>query len=79
MEPSKKPLNQLMKHLNEEVVVKLKNDVEYRGRLVQCDNFMNIILDGAVEYHSGTLIANYGNIFIRGNNVLYICVAPPVA
>ncbi len=62
----------LMKHLNGNVSVKLKNDVEYKGRMVQCDNFMNVILDGAAEYNSDVLIADYGYVFIRGNNILYI-------
>jgi small nuclear ribonucleoprotein (snRNP)-like protein len=67
----------LMKHLNGNISVKLKNGVEYRGRMVQCDNLMNVILDGAVEYDSDTLVANYGHVFIRGNNILYICVNHP--
>lgn len=74
MEPSKKPLNLLMKHLNGNVAVKLKNDIEYRGHMIQCDNYMNIILDAAVEYSNDELVANYGNVFIRGNNILYISV-----
>jgi len=77
LEPSKKPLNMLMKYLNGNVSVKLKSDVEYRGRMVQSDNFMNIILDGAVEYKGDTLVANYGYVLIRGNNILYICVEQP--
>lgn len=74
MEPSKKPLNLLVKRLNNDISVKLKSDIEYKGRMIQCDNYMNVILDNAVEYHNGELKANYGNVFIRGNNILYICV-----
>lgn len=74
LEPSKRPLNVLMRNINNYVQIRLKNDIEYRGRMVQCDNYMNIILDGAAEYHGDEPVANYGNIFIRGNNILYIAV-----
>ena len=73
MNNQKKPLNILFKNMNKSVVVKLKNNAEYRGRMTKCDNYMNIIMDGAIETHNSNPIANYGNIFIRGNNVLYIC------
>ncbi len=76
MESAKRPLNVLLKALNTNVVVKLKSNVEYRGKMVRCDNYMNIILEGATESYESNLIANYGNVFIRGNNVLYIDVKP---
>ncbi|MFH0897362.1 MAG: LSM domain-containing protein [Candidatus Bathyarchaeota archaeon] len=63
-----------MKNLNANVIVKLKNGVEYRGRMVKCDSYMNIILDGASEFYESNCSANYGNVFIRGNNILYIQV-----
>jgi len=36
--------------MNGDVAVKLKNDTEYRGKMIDCDSHMNIILDGAREY-----------------------------
>ncbi len=72
MEPSKKPLNVLVKQLNSYVAVVLKNGVEYRGTMVKCDGHMNLILNGATEYINGEMVANYGTIFVRGNNILYI-------
>ena len=74
MEPIRRPLNELMKNLNKNIIVKLKNDVEYRGRMVKCDSYMNIILDGASEFYESNCIANYGDVFIRGNNILYIYI-----
>ena len=50
VEPSKKPLNLLVKKLNGEVSIRLKNDVEYRGHMIDADSHMNIILEGATEY-----------------------------
>ncbi|MEM1586758.1 MAG: LSM domain-containing protein [Candidatus Bathyarchaeia archaeon] len=77
MEPSKKPLNMLIKQLNSYVGVTLKNNIEYRGIMVHCDNYMNIILDGAEEYNCDKLTANYGKVLVRGSNILYITLAFP--
>ncbi|MBS7634738.1 MAG: LSM domain-containing protein [Candidatus Bathyarchaeia archaeon] len=77
MEPSKKPLNVLIKQMNSYIGVTLKNNIEYRGAMVHCDSYMNIILDGASEYNNSQLIANYGKVLVRGNNILYITLNPP--
>ena len=74
MEPSRKPLNLLVKKLNAEVNIRLKNDVEYHGRMIDADSHMNLILEGATEYRGNTATANYGNIILRGSNILYISV-----
>ena len=74
LEPSRKPLNLLVKKLNGEVSIRLKNDVEYRGRMIDADSHMNIILEGATEYRGNSPTQNYGNVILRGSNILYICV-----
>lgn len=72
MEPSKKPLNVLVKQMNAKIGIVLKNGYEYRGKMVKCDGHMNILLKGATEYKNGRMIKNYGNVLLRGNNVLWI-------
>ncbi|HDJ05061.1 ribonucleoprotein [Candidatus Bathyarchaeota archaeon] len=72
MEPSRKPLNILARQINTYVSVMLKNGVEYKGTMIHCDNYMNVILDKATEHYNGELIANYGQILVRGNNIIYI-------
>jgi small nuclear ribonucleoprotein len=72
MEPSKKPLNVLVKQLDANVAVFLKNGCEYKGKMVKCDGHMNILLEGAVECKGDQPVANYGNVLLRGNNILYI-------
>ena len=79
MEPSKKPLNVLTKRLNTYVAITLKNGVEYHGTMVRCDGYMNILLEGASEHVQGKLTTNYGNVLVRGNNVLYITIDTPHA
>src|SRR2546425_12564693 len=77
LEPSRKPLNLLIRKMNGDVAVKLKNDTEYRGKMIDCDSHMNIILDGAREYRGGDPPTNYRSLIVRGSKVPYICVTPP--
>jgi len=44
--------------------------------MTRADGYMNVMLKSAKEYNDGALVANYGDVFIRGNNVLYICIDP---
>ena len=72
MEPSKKPLNVLVKQLNAHIAVLLKNGSEYKGKIVHCDEHMNILLEGATEPRNSQPITNHGNVLMHGNNILYI-------
>jgi small nuclear ribonucleoprotein (snRNP)-like protein len=74
MEPSKKPLNVLIKQLHGNIEVVLKNGCEYKGKMIQVDGHMNILLEGATECKDDQMFANYGNVLLRGNNVLYIVI-----
>ncbi|PUU75314.1 hypothetical protein B9Z19DRAFT_1054285 [Tuber borchii] len=54
------------------ITVKLNSGVEYKGELSSVDGYMNIALEKTVEYVGGQVRNKYGDVFIRGNNVLYI-------
>nr|MDO8084710.1 U6 snRNA-associated Sm-like protein LSm6 [Candidatus Sigynarchaeum springense] len=69
---AKKPLDILQRSIGSEIVVRLKDGTEYNGELVECDSYMNMILSKAIELNNGQQVARYGEIFIRGNNILYI-------
>ena len=71
-QPSKKQLSVLQKSINKSASIRLKNEIEYRGKVSNVDPYMNVILTDAEEYENGKLSANYGKVVIRGNNVLYI-------
>ena len=71
-QPSKKPITALQKAISKSAWVRLKNDIEYRGKVSSVDPYMNVILVDAEEYENGKLSANYGKVVIRGNNLLYI-------
>ena len=71
-----KPLNILIKSNGANVEVVLKGRGSYRGKLMRADGYMNMMLKGAKEYDREGLIASYGDVFIRGNNVMYVCIDP---
>ena len=71
-----KPLNILIKSNGANVEVQLKGRGSYRGKLERADGYMNMMLKGAKEYDNDGLIASYGDVFIRGTNVMYICINP---
>lgn len=68
----KRPLAVLQKAISKKATIRLKTDVEYRGRVSNVDAFMNLILEDAEEFEGGQLSANYGRVIVRGDNVLYV-------
>ncbi|MDG6985695.1 MAG: ribonucleoprotein [Nitrososphaerota archaeon] len=69
---TRRPLNVLQKATSKQVSVRLKNEIEYKGKMSNVDPYMNVILTDAEESENGNKVANYGKVVIRGNNVLYI-------
>ncbi len=54
------------------MAVRLKSEIEYKGRMNNVDSYMNLILTDAEEFNGNDVMANYGKVVIRGNNVLFI-------
>lgn len=69
---TRRPLSVLQKATSKVVCVRLKNELEYRGKMSNVDPYMNVILVDAEESENGNKVANYGKVVIRGNNVLYV-------
>ncbi|VEU22857.1 DEKNAAC103943 [Brettanomyces naardenensis] len=57
---------------NSSVIVKLNNGFEYHGVLSSIDGFMNIVLENSIEMVGSKEIRKYNELFVRGNNVMYI-------
>ena len=74
----KKPLTTLQNTINKNVLVRLKNDIEYTGKMKNVDVYMNILLINAEEHENGSMSANFGKVVIRGNNVLFINILPDI-
>lgn len=69
------PLKLLVKNINSEIFVKLKNGSEYIGMLERCDPCMNIVLANTKEIKEDSRpIMVLGKVLIRGSNILYISV-----
>ncbi len=73
------PLKFLQSSIGSEIVIRLKDGTEYKGNLKKYDNFMNVMLSKAEKIpfdaekplkESEKEISE--EIFIRGNNVLFI-------
>ena len=69
---AKRPLTVLQKSTKKKVTVRLKNEVEYKGKMDNVDSYMNLIMTDAEELKEDKVIANYGRVIVRGNNVLFI-------
>ena len=69
---AKRPLTTLQKNTKKSVIVRLKNDVEYKGKIDSVDPYMNLILTDAEELKDGKPVEKFGRIILRGNNVLFI-------
>ena len=69
---NKSPSSFLNTVLGRPVIVSLNSGVTYHGILSCLDGYMNIAMEQTEEYVDGQLKAKYGDVFIRGNNVLLI-------
>ncbi|KKK46431.1 hypothetical protein LCGC14_1547680 [marine sediment metagenome] len=69
---SKSPLAILQNAQNSIILLRLKDGTEYKGLLKEIDAYMNLILEDATEILENTPVAKYNEIFIRGNNLLFI-------
>lgn len=67
-----KPLTTLQKNTKKKVTVRLKNEVEYKGKMDNVDSYMNLIMTNAEEIQADKVVGKYGRVIVRGNNVLFI-------
>lgn len=65
-------MSAMMKHVSREVRVTLKNNSVYEGTMVDCDSYMNMVMEKAVEFGKDNKKVQYSNVLIRGNNIVYI-------
>ena len=69
---TKRPLTTLQKSTKKNIVVRLKNEVEYKGKMENVDSYMNLIMTAAEDLSNGKPIGKFGRVIVRGNNVLFI-------
>lgn len=74
-EMSSRPLDALNQSRNKIVMVDLKNNYRYIGKLYAFDIHVNIVLNDAEEYQNGELKRKVGTVFIRGDTITIITPA----
>ena len=70
-EPSR-PLDALNKTRDKRVIVELKNNRQYIGKLKSFDIHINLVLEDAEEHVDGEVKRKLGVIFIRGDTITII-------
>lgn len=71
METSR-PLDALNKSRDKRVLVELKNNKQYIGKLKSFDIHINIVLEDAEERINGEVTRKLGVVFIRGDTITVI-------
>ena len=70
---SRNPLRALQNRIGHEILVRLKDGTEYKGKLKEYDNFMNLIMREVDEkQYKAEETTRFEELFVRGNNVLFI-------
>ncbi|MFH1588934.1 MAG: LSM domain-containing protein [Candidatus Diapherotrites archaeon] len=67
-----KPFDFLNQSKNKDVLVVLKGDLQFRGKLKAFDVHMNIVLDEAEQLENGESKKKYGQLILRGDNILFL-------
>lgn len=66
-----KPLDALGDSLGGQVLIRLKNGMEVRGKLKAFDIHLNIVLDNA-EFIEGDIERKFNTLFLRGDMILFV-------
>ena len=71
MEPAR-PLDALNKSRDKRVLVELKNNKQYIGKLKSFDIHINVVLEDVEERANGEMTRKLGTVFIRGDTITVI-------
>lgn len=71
MEPAR-PLDALNKARDKRIIVELKNNKQFIGKLKSFDIHINIVLDDVEERMNGEMVRKLNTVFIRGDTITII-------
>ena len=71
MEPAR-PLDTLNKARDKRIIVELKNNKQYIGKLKSFDIHINIVIEDVEERINGEIARKLGTVFIRGDTITVI-------
>ena len=75
MDEGARPLDALNAARNKTVMVDLKNNYRYVGKLKAFDIHINVVLDDDEEHYNGEMRRKLGTVFIRGDTITIISPA----
>ncbi|MBU2497072.1 MAG: small nuclear ribonucleoprotein [Nanoarchaeota archaeon] len=67
-----RPLDLLNQAKGKEVLVQLKNEKQFVGKLLAFDIHINIVLEGTKEVVNSEVRKNLGLTFVRGDTIIFI-------
>lgn len=70
-----RPLDLLNQSKGKEVLIHLKGEKQYVGKLLAFDMHINLVLDNAKEIENGEFKKNIGLTFLRGDTIIFISPA----
>ena len=71
MEPAR-PLDALNKARDKRIIVDLKNNKQYIGKLISFDIHINIVLEDVEERMKGEMVRKLNAVFIRADTITVI-------
>ena len=67
-----RPLDALNNARNKRVIVELKNNKQFTGKLKAFDIHVNVVLEDAEERQDGEVKRKLGVVFLRGDTIVMI-------
>ncbi|MBI2650058.1 small nuclear ribonucleoprotein [Candidatus Woesearchaeota archaeon] len=67
-----RPLDALNKARDKRILVELKNNKQYIGKLKSFDIHINVVLEDVEERANGEVTRKLGTVFIRGDTITII-------
>lgn len=67
-----RPLDALNKARDKRIIVELKNNKHYTGKLKSFDIHINVVLEDVEERFNGEVTRKLGTVFIRGDTIMVI-------
>ena len=65
-------MDALNKARDKRIIVELKNDKQFIGKLISFDIHINIVLDDVEERMNGEMVRKLNTVFIRGDTITII-------
>ena len=67
-----RPLDALNRARDKRIIVELKNNKQYIGKLKSFDIHINIVIDDVEERMNGEMVRKLNTLFIRGDTITVI-------